>query len=79
MEIYIKDKMRRRRVELNLSRDALSKLSGVSSQLIFRAEKTGKIFMESYFKMHDVLVNYKRGELDAYVAPEQSTWDSFDK
>ena len=79
MEIYIKDKMRRRRVELNLSRDALSKLSGVSSQLIFRAEKTGKIFMESYFKMHDVLVNYKRGELDAYVAPEKSTWDSFDK
>jgi predicted transcriptional regulator len=79
MEIYIKDKLRRRRVELNLSRDALSKLCGVSSQLIFRAEKTGKIYMESYFKMHDVLVNYKRGEADAYVAPEKSTWDIIDQ
>jgi predicted transcriptional regulator len=79
MEIYIKDKLRKRRVELNLSRDALSKLCGVSSQLIFRAEKTGKIYMESYFKMHDVLVNYRKGELDAFVGPEESTWDSFDK
>lgn len=79
MEIYIKDKLRRRRIELNLSREKLSKLCGVSSQLIFRAEKTGKIYMESYFKVHDVLVNYKRGQGDAYVAPEESTWDVFDK
>jgi predicted transcriptional regulator len=79
MEIYIKDKLRRRRVELNLSRDALSKLCGVSSQLIFRAEKTGKIYLESYFKMHDVLVNYKRGEAGSYVAPEKPTWDTIDE
>jgi len=76
MEIYIKDKLRQRRVILSLSREKLGELCGVSTQLIYRAEKTGKIYMESYFKMHDVLANYKRGV--GYEAPQKATWETFD-
>lgn len=76
MEIYIKEKLRRKRVILGLSREKLSKLADVSTQLIYRAEKTGKIYMESYFKMHDVLENYVRGV--GYTPPQRPTFDTFD-
>lgn len=76
MEIYIKDKLRQRRVLLNLSREQLSKLSGVSTQLIYRAEKDGNIYMSSYFKMHDVLENYSR--ITGYTPPQRATFDTFD-
>lgn len=77
MEIYIKDKLRQRRVLLNLSREKLGELAGVSSQLIYRAEKDGNVYMNSYFKMHDVLVNYKRGM--PYTPPQVATFDTFDE
>jgi predicted transcriptional regulator len=73
MTIYIKENLTKKRKELGLSREKLAHLSGTTMQLVYRAEKTGKIYMTSYFKIHDVLENYVPGS--DYKAPYISAFD----
>jgi transcriptional regulator with XRE-family HTH domain len=61
-EIYIGKKLRRIRVEKGLTREHLAFYSGLTAQLIFRAEKEGNIMLSSYVKIMDVLDNYRKGQ-----------------
>jgi predicted transcriptional regulator len=73
MTIYIKENLKKKRKELGLSREKLAHLAGVTMQLVYRAEKTGQIYMTSYFKIHDVLENYVVGA--DYKPPYVSAFD----
>jgi transcriptional regulator with XRE-family HTH domain len=73
MDILIKDRLRAKRVEKGLSRDKLAALAGVTSQLIYRAERDGKIYMTSYLKIVEVLDNYRKGS--EYIPPYVSRYE----
>lgn len=73
MNIYIKENLKKKRQELGLSREKLAQMAGVTMQLVYRAEKSGKIYMTSYFKIHDVLENYVPGS--DYNPPYVSAFD----
>lgn len=73
VDILIKDRLRAKRLEKGLSRDKLAALAGVTTQLIYRAEKDGKIYLTSYLKIAEVLEHYRKGS--EYEPPYVSRYE----
>lgn len=73
VDILIGKRLRARRMEKGLSREKLAFISGVSAQLIYRAEKDGKIMVTSYVKIVEALENFRKGT--EYVPPYISRYE----
>lgn len=55
MEILIKEKLRAVRDSKGWSREYLARLADVTTQTIFRAETSGRINLQNYFKIYNAL------------------------
>ena len=72
-EFYVGKKLRAKRVEQGLTREKLAFLSGLTAQLIYRAERDGNIMLQSYIKIIDVLDNYRKGS--DFIPPYVSNYE----
>lgn len=73
VDILLGKRLKAKRLEKGLSRENLAFIAGVTAQLIYRAERDGKIMMTSYVKIVEALENFRKGA--DYVPPYISRYE----